>query len=399
MSQLLRVRFAVLALFTLNGALFGAWAARLPAIQQAFELGARDLGLLLLLPAAGAIVSFPLSGSSCDRYGAARVAGWLAIAFCPAMLLVAWSTNLAMLAVSIALFGAVMGALDVAMNSWGAEVERTGGRPIMSSFHAFFSLGVGLGAASGALAAWAEIGYPVHFTVFALLATGLVWAGRCEWPYAAPDAGSSSFRFVLPKGKLLIVAVVAFAAAMSEGGMLDWSALFITNVLSGSESEGALGITIFSIAMVTMRLLGDRIIMALGPCLTIRICGLSAVAGGSLTFCASSLLIVYPGYFLMGVGYSIVFPLVFSRAANDGQLTQGRAIAAVAFFGYGGILIGSPLIGFLAEEITLRTTFSLFILLALIIFLSAGAFREPDSVNANAGTDGRGEGEGEQFSN
>ena len=381
MSQLLRARLAVLALFTLNGALFGAWASRLPAIQQHFELGARDLGFLLLLPAAGAIASFPLAGSCCDRYGAARVARTLALAYCPMMLLVAWSGSLPQFAVSIMLFGAVMGALDVSMNGWGAEVERATGRPIMSNFHAFFSLGAGLGAASGALAAWAEIGYPLHFTIFTASATGLVWASMSEWPHTpAADTGGNSFRFTLPKGKLLIVAAVAFAAAMSEGGMTDWSALYLTNVMNASESEGALGFTIFSVAMVIMRLSGDRIVAAIGPALTIRICGLSAVAGSIVTLAAPSPGIVYAGYVLSGAGYSIIFPLVFSRAANDGQLSPGRAIAAVSIFGYGGILIGPPLIGFIAEEITLGASFSLFTALSLIILLGAGAFRktEPD---------------------
>ncbi len=376
MSQLVRARLAVLALFTLNGALFGAWASRLPAIQQTFDLSAGDLGFLLLLPAAGAIASFPLSGSSCDRYGAARVAKTLALASCPSMLLVAWSGNLPMLAFSITLFGGIMGALDVAMNSWGAEVERAAARPIMSSFHAFFSLGMGLGAASGALAAWAEIGYAVHFTIFAALSSGLVWAGMCEWPRMSIDTGGNRVRFTLPKGKLLIVAAVAFTSAMSEGGMADWSALYLTNVLNASESQGALGFMIFSIAMVSMRLLGDRIVSAFGPARTIRYCGISAVAGSILMMTAPVPVVVYLGYFLTGIGYSIVFPLVFSRAANDGQLSPGRAIAAVSVFGYGGMLMSPPLIGFLAEEITLRATFAIFTVLALVILLSAGAFRK-----------------------
>lgn len=376
MSQLVRARLAVLALFTLNGALFGAFASRIPAIQQTFALSPRDLGFLLLLPGIGAIISFPLSGSSCDRYGGARVAQALALACCPLMLLIAWSGNLALLAIALVLFGSVMGALDVAMNSWGAEVERVTTRPIMSSFHAFFSLGLGLGAASGALAAWAAIDYPLHYTLFAVFAIGLVWGGICDWPSTPGETGTVKYRFILPKGKLLIVAAVAFASAMSEGGMENWSALYLTNVFAASESAGALGFMIFSIAMVITRLIGDRIVSTLGPALTIRLCGVAALAGSIVTVVAPTPVLVYPGYFLMGVGYSIIFPLVFSRAANDGQLSAGRAIAAVSVFGYGGILMGPPLIGFLAEEITFRATFALFTLLALIIVLGAGAFRK-----------------------
>jgi MFS family permease len=92
---------------------------------------------------------------------------------------------------------------------------------------------------------------------------------------------------------------------------------------------------------------------------------------------------VYIGYFLMGIGYSIVFPLVFSRAANDGQLSAGRSIAAVSVFGYGGLMLGPPLIGFLAEETSLRITFALFTLLALVVFLGAGAFRQLEKGQTN----------------
>jgi predicted MFS family arabinose efflux permease len=387
LPQLVRARLAVLALFTLNGALLGAWASRLPAIQQTFDLSPRDLGFLLLLPAVGAISSFPLAGSSCDRYGAAKVAQIVGLTGCPLMLGIAWSSDIALLALLITLFGGAMGALDVSMNSWGAEVERTAGRPIMSSFHAFFSLGLGLGAAGGALAAWAEIGYPYHFTIFAALLSGLVWASLCEWPNVPADtnAGGRKLGVALPRGRLLIVAVVAFAAAVSEGGMENWSALFLTNVLETSESEGALGFVVFSVAMVAMRLRGDRIVSAIGPALTMRYCGLAALAGSILTVIAPVSLMVHLGYLLMGGGYSIVFPLIFSRAASDGQLTPGRAIAAVSIFSYGGMLAGPPLIGFMAEEITLRAAFVLFAILALVIALGAGAFHKREDENAAAG--------------
>jgi MFS family permease len=386
LSQLQRARIAVLALFTLNGSLFGTWASRLPAIQQTFDLSTHDLGFLLLLPAAGAIASFPMTGALSDRYGAARVAKIIALFLCPALLLVAWSGNIYAFGLSLMFIGAALGALDVAMNGWGAEIERAIGRPIMSSFHAMFSLGMGTGAAGGALAAWLEMTYPVHLTIFAFLAVNLLWLAYCDWPNVASASVAttgSKAGFTLPRGKLLIVAAVAFAAAMSEGGMADWSALFLTNVLHASESEGATGFAVFSTAMVIMRLSGDRIVSALGPALTIRCCGLSAIFGSLFTIVATLPLMVYIGYFLMGIGYSIVFPLVFSRAANDGQLSAGRSIAAVSVFGYGGLMLGPPLIGFLAEETSLRITFALFTLLALVVFLGAGAFRQLEKGQTN----------------
>ncbi len=403
-------RWAVTAMFILNGALYGTWAARIPSIQQSFELSPGDLGLLLLLMSGGAISAFPVAGGLSDRFGAAKVTLICALVCCMSVVLVGYSPVIVMLCIAVVLFGAGLGAMDVAMNAWAAEVERDYGRSIMSSFHAFFSVGAGVGAGLGAIAAWEEIRYDHQFVIFALMLSPLIWfsalpqtlksgaldndrttqkdnvsqqdkASHKETTGQEHEAKKSKGpRLALPRGALLVVALVAFSCAVGEGAMADWSAVFLTSVILVGEGQAALGYTVFSITMVAMRFIGDRLIIRFGPVNILRFCGVAALIGSSITATSSSLLMTYLGLALMGVGYSIVFPLVFSRAANSKQLSPGVAIASVATFSYGGLLLGPPLIGFIAEISSLRFAFGLFVLLAFVVVIGSVAFRQNEEV-------------------
>ncbi len=395
-------RWAVAAMFILNGALYGAWAARIPSIQQSFDLSPGDLGLLLLLLAGGAMAAFPLSGALSDRFGPAKVTLVCAVGYCPALVMIGFSPNITLLAVSILIFGAGHGAMDVAMNGWAAEVERSYGRSIMSSFHALFSVGAGIGAGFGAVAAWEEIDYSLQFASFAVLLAPLIWFAAIP-QQAIPQQASSQQnneknkslkplaerattkgpRLALPRGALLVVALVAFACSVGEGAMADWSAVFLASVINADQGPAALGYTIFSVAMVTMRFAGDRLITRFGPVVILRFCGISALLGSSITATSGSIFVTYVGLALMGVGYSTVFPLVFSRAANSRQLSPGVAIASVAIFGYGGLLLGPPMIGFVAELSSLRFSFGIFVLLSLVVIAGAKAFGDSGKERVN----------------
>ena len=153
-------------MFVLNGALFGIWASRIPAVADRHDLELRCAGRpLLLLLAAGAILAFPLAGRATDRFGAYWVTWRVAIAYTLSLFLIALAPGTVTLAVALFFFGAVHGAMDVTMNTWAGEVERRMGRPVMSSFHAMFSLGAGLGAGSGFLAGHAGLSIEMHFFV------------------------------------------------------------------------------------------------------------------------------------------------------------------------------------------------------------------------------------------
>lgn len=363
---------AVAAMFILNGALFGIWASRIPAAAETHSLEPGHLGLLLLLMAAGAITSFPLAGHAADRLGSAMVTRRIALAYILALVMLALMPNVWLLALALFFFGMTHGAMDVAMNAWAAEVERQSERPLMSSFHAMFSFGAAMGAASGYLAASIELSMLTHFAGGAGFFGAIsLWFSLISWVSEERGTGHKTPVYSLPKGALFLVGFIAFCASIGEGAMADWSAIFLVEVAKANEANAALGYTLFSVAMVVTRLIGDRIISIFGPVTAARVAGLVAATGSALAVWSGLYIPVLFGFVLMGIGYAVVMPLAFSRAANDGQLAQGQAIASVATLGYGGMLLGPPLIGFAAEATSIRLAFLILSFLALLIVLLA----------------------------
>lgn len=369
-------RLAVTAIFALNGGLFGVWASRIPAFVARFDLTPDRLGLLLLGIAGGAILSFPLAGRLSEIRGAAALSRALVPTLAVTLVILPLAPSALLLAPLLALFGAAYGALDVAMNGWAAEVERAAGRPIMASFHAAYSLGAGLGAATGYLAVSAGLAPAAHFLVAALPATALVaWLARTPWRSRVAAAGGPAF--ALPRGALVLVGFTALASAVGEGAMVDWSAVFLTRVTGTSEALAPLGFATFSVAMVAARLVVDRVVARIGPVLTARASGVTAAAGVALLIAAPNLALALPGFVLLGIGYAAIFPLAFSRAAADPHIPPGPALAGTATLAYGGALLGPPVIGWIAALASLPAAMAVVGLAALAITALAGSLRPP----------------------
>lgn len=368
---------AVAALFTLLGVLFGIWASRIPAVTEKHQLDPDELGLLLLVMALGATVAFPIAGIIADRVGSSVAARRFGIACALGLIAVGFAPNVPTLAVALFLFGAMAGSTDVSMNAWAAEVERARGRAIMSSFHAMYSVGAGIGAASGWLAINLGASIPVHFVAGALLALVLaLWFASIPWESRKVTRGSGPV-FAIPKGALVVVGLVAFGASIGEGGMADWSAIFLVDVAGTTKADAALGFTVFSVTMVATRLVGDRLVERFGPVAVGRVSGLFAAAGVVVAVAIGTYAATLLGYALMGIGYAMIMPLAFTRAANDGSMSQGAAIASVATLGYGGVLLGPPIIGFVAGATSIRTAFALLAVFALLIVTFSGVFARP----------------------
>ena len=172
-------------------------------------------------------------------------------------------------------------------------------------------------------------------------------------------------------GSLLLIAILAFCASMGEGAMADWSAVYLTDVLQTSASLAASGYAVFSIAMVVTRLCGDWIIGLAGQRTALQMAGVSATAGTAALVFGGQLASAMIGFVLMGIGYALVMPIAFSRAANDPHISAGSATAATATLGYGGMLLGPPIIGFIANASSLEFAFSVLLLGAAAILLLA----------------------------
>ena len=363
---------AVAAAFAFNGALFGTWASRVPAFKGEFSLDAAELGMVLLALAAGAIVSFPLAGLLSDRLGPRQVTCLATLLYGPALVLVGLAPWIPALASALFIFGAMHGAMDVGMNGWASRVEDKLGRPVMSGLHALFSLGAGTGAGLGVLAAYADIGPSMHLSVVAVVLAvptlTLLVRSKAQQIIVRqlPMPASSNPLFAIPKGALLLFGLIAFGVSIGEGAMADWSAVFLRESTHANEGTAALGYTVFSATMVATRLAGDAIVARLGPVAVVRASGTLAAIGIATVVTSSTVPMALTGFALVGIGYAVVMPLVFSRAARDPHTAPGTAIAAVATLGYGGMLLGPVAVGFVAHMTSLSFSLSLLAVLALV---------------------------------
>lgn len=371
-------RRVVSAVFFMCGTFIGLWASRIPDVKAATGLSEGGFGLLLLVMALGAFTAFPLAGALMDRRGSAAVTKLTAVGTVVAFTLIGLAPSTLLLTIALFLGGFAFGALDVSMNGWGAEVETALKRPVMSSFHGLFSLGAGGAAAVGGLAIELGLSVPQHFCLWSVLSLPiLVWSLRQAWPHtpAGDPAANKPPLFAIPKGALLLAGLIALVAALGEGAMTDWAALYQITDLGYSESIAPTAFTVFSVAMVIMRLAGDRIIARYGPVPVARASGVVAALGGVLLVSGVNIWVVWSGSFIMGLGYAVLFPLAMSRAAADPHMSKGLALASVATLGYGAFLFGPPLLGFIGDFFSLRASFGTVAVLTLAIPFMAGALK------------------------
>ncbi len=372
MQNLITPWRSVAAVFVLNGLLLGCWAARVPAFVDRLDLSEATLGSLLLIMGIGAMISFPLMGRLSDHLGAYRVVRWLSLFYLLTIVAVGVSGSVIVLAITLFFFGIGHGGLDVAMNTWATEVERKMGRSVMSSFHAMWSLGAGTGAAGGFLATQAGLDTGLHFLLAAVISALFVGPFlTLDWRSEVQRPEGKAPLFALPHGALILVGLMAMGAGFGEGAAVDWSAVYLTDVLMTSEAQATLAYTAFSITMVVMRLVVDRIVGIYGPRRVARISGVMAGIGYALCAVTNDLPVALVGYVFMGIGYAAIVPLAFSRAANDPYIPSGQAIASIATLGYGSMLLGPPAIGFIAQVTSLRLSFAMVAGFALLIALLA----------------------------
>ena len=375
-KSLLISRVAVSLFFFVNGFLYANWTARLPELQQFYGLNNSQLGTVLFCIALGSLVSMPAAGWLGNRYGSDKIVIIMAVLFCLAIPLVAVSQNEWIIRLCFFGLGAASGSMDVTMNGQAVLVERLWGKVIFSSFHAVFSIGMALGAASGGIFSKYGVSFPAHLWPLAALGILLlIWASRKlirDTPEPVEEAITSvrtdqftALKAILPFG------IIAFCCMMGEGSMVDWSAIFMHTVVGQSDVISAWAFGTFGLAMTVGRTFGDYFTAKFGLQKVMLIDALLATAGLGLTVAFASVWSTFLGFFLVGIGLSTIVPLVFSSAGNTKGVTPSVGISMATSIGYAGFFVGPPVIGFLAEAFNLRIGLSfvllLFVLMATII--------------------------------
>jgi predicted MFS family arabinose efflux permease len=430
-----RAALATALVFAVNGLLLGSWVSRLPATRDRLGASAAELGLVLLAPGIGSLLSMPFSGRWCRRFGSRLVVAATTVAASVVLVALAVVPNLVALGLALFVWGAFYGSWDVAMNVHGSAVEQRAGREWMPRYHACWSVGGIAGAACGALAASADTPLALHFTAVAVACVALVGLAlrdfiedRTPTPGTAPtpdpviahphdpviahphDQGAPHPPDPVPgppegersrsvgedraavhsprrwqasprrrearvlTTRLLLVGVVTLCATTLEGAAADWLALFLTDERGASASLAALGYAVFAVAMAAGRFSGTAVAERLGRDGAVRIGGLVSFAGVLLTVLGPGLVVAYLGAALWALGVCLVFPAAVS-AGGETPHRPADAIAAVTTIGYGGFLLGPPLIGLLADQVGLGRALLVLLVLAGGIAALAPAVR------------------------
>jgi predicted MFS family arabinose efflux permease len=357
-------RLATRLAFFVGGFGLSCWAPLIPFMREKLHLDPGVLGTLLLCLGLGSVSAMVMTGAISARFGSRSIIILSGFSLAMTVMLLPVAESTLQLAITLLFFGASLGSLDVSMNLHAVEVEKASECSLMSGFHAMFSVGGFAGSVIMTLM------LSLHMTTFssalvsAILLAVLMLA---TWPrLSQTPKGEHGQLFSLPRGIVLILALLTGIAFLVEGAMLDWSALLITDTGLVPTAQGGLPYIVFSIAMLSGRFMGDGLSNRLGDRTVLLWGGIVAVLGMFIAVHASSALAALTGFLLIGAGASNTAPILFRLAGAQTQMPTGLAVAAISTVGYSGVLLGPALIGFVAQQIGLPNAF---IMLALLLGL------------------------------
>jgi fucose permease len=365
-------RWGVLAVFFVNGFALASWVTHVPFVKEKFQIDSGTLGLVLFAAAVGSVTGLSLAGRLVARFGSRQVTIVATIGICALLPLLLLVPTLPLLVAALAGFGMGLGAMDVAMNAQAVAVEARNGRPLMSSFHALFSLGGLAGAGIGSALLSLGVDPRAHL---AGAAVALVVVSVLALPTLLPssvDRASHEPGLAAPTGPLVGLGLLALFALLSEGAIGDWSAVYLRVGLGTDPGFAAAGFAAFSLTMTIGRLVGDSLRQRLRAVPILRLSGGVCAAGLGIALLAGHPIAALVGFGCVGFGLANVVPVLFSAAGNTPGIAPSAGIAAIATAGYCGFLIGPPLIGFVAQVTSLSVGMGVIVCFTGLIGLLAG---------------------------
>ncbi|MER5397385.1 MFS transporter [Streptomyces sp. NPDC002599] len=380
--SLTRLRVIITAFFALDGFVFAGWVVRIPAIKHQTGASAGALGLALLGVSAGAVITMMLTGRLCRRFGSHQVTVVCGVLLSLSIVLPPLAGSVPVLGLFLLVFGVGYGGINVAMNSAAVDLVAALRRPVMPSFHAAYSLGGMLGAGLGGLVAGylSPTRHLLGIAVIGLLVTGV--AGRALLREDAPvspdrprgDAPEGRRPLVgsRTRGLVVVFGLIALCTSYGEGALADWGALHLQQDLATHPGTAAAGYSCFALAMTVGRLSGTALLERLGRTRTLVMGGTTAALGMLLGSLAPSVWLALVGFAVTGLGLANNFPVAVDRA---GALAGASGVAVASTLGYGGLLLGPPAIGFMADWYSLPTALTSVAALAAVAALIGFATR------------------------
>ena len=359
---------AISLYFFFAGLIFSSWASRIPDVKDMFALNEAELGAILFMLPLGALLALPVAGWVVHRLGSKLASVSSLFLYIVLLFLISKAHSVLSMSIVLFLFGVIGNFANIAMNTQGLSVQQLLKKPILSLLHAMWSLGAFLAAA---ITGWTmSLGYSmeIHFGMIAIAAAVVaLFFSFSLIKDAAADHPQKVF--ALPNRGLLLMGIICFCVAMSEGAMADWSSLYYRQVVHELSKVSTVGYTAFALCMALGRFFGDRLLQAFGYSTVLKLNGILVCIGMSLALAINSPGAVIIGFALVGLGVSSVIPIVYMLSAKSKSMAPSAAIAAVSSIGFLGFLFGPPIIGFIAQETGLRLALSIVAFLGLMIWL------------------------------
>jgi MFS family permease len=373
--QLWHKRISISLLFFFYGLSYSSWASRIPNIQQTLQLSDASLGAVLLGMPIGSFLTLPFSGILVAKIGSHNVVRYATLLYCLMLICVGFSYTVLQLTIFLFLFGSCGNMVNISINTQALALENLYEKRIMSSFHGMWSVAGFFGATIGTFLMGKA--FPVKWHFLLIAAAALLICIICTF-YLIRDRPTEHGKrplFTMPGKAFVSLGAIAFCSMMCSGAMFDWSGVYFKKVVNAKEAFIGLGYTAFMISMAATRFVADSVSNYIGFKKIIAVCGLLTASGLIIAVAFPYILPATIGLLLIGIGVSPVIPLIFSVAGKSTALAPGMAIAAVSTLGFVGLLIGPPMIGFIAGITSLKISFIILSVIGLTITFIASAIK------------------------
>jgi MFS family permease len=366
--KLLYSRYAVACLFFFCGLIFSSWASRIPAFKQRFSLNEAQLGGLLFMLPLGSFIALPFAGWAVDKFGSRLMGPLSIILYVAALYALSLGNSTFALSVTLFIFGFMGDTVNIAMNTQGLDVQHAMNKPILSSFHALWSVGALCGALLGGWTLERSMSTSVHF-LLVLVPVTIVSIALYFYLIPHDDKKEEGKKlFAMPDKALWLIGIICLCCTLCEGAMADWSALYYQQVQADPGKISTTGFTGYAFTMALGRFVGDKLIHFFGHKKVLMLDSLLIAGGMAIALAGAQPMLVILGFALVGFGVSTIIPIAYSVAGRSTTMKASVALAAVSTIGFTGFLIGPPLIGFVAHEIGLRMALMLVVMLGVIVF-------------------------------
>ncbi|WP_276090179.1 MFS transporter [Pedobacter sp. JY14-1] len=358
-------RFFLSLFFFISGFSFSTWASRIPTIKTAFGFNEAELGTILLAMPVGSLIGLPISGWLVSKYNS-RVplsAGYGLNGLSLALIGIAHNTFT--LVVAITLFAFTTRVFNISVNTQALTLQKRFDNKIIGSFHGFWSIGGIAGIALSTLLLSLNVDLQVHFGAVALLMVLVtVYSYRYLLKGDRSETGNK-LNLKKPDPYIFYLGIVVFLCAICEGGMFDWSGIYFQEIIKADIFT--YGYLIFMTFMATSRFLSDLIIGRFGMPRTYIMSAICIVSGITMAVGFPTFWTAMAGFSLVGFGTASIIPMSYALAGASKKYSPGMAISIIATYSITGMLLGPPMIGYLAHAFSLRVSFVIFAVCGLLL--------------------------------